>query len=81
MRSKGNWLAPCLNRDHHSVLRELIAKHEPEPVDESARQALLDPQYARGLEAYGERYQSITETLWEERYLRDGKQKRCVKKE
>ena len=69
-----NHLRRYLNRDHHhSVLSELIARHEPEPVDESARQALLDPQYARGLEAYGERYQSITETLWKERYLRDGK--------
>lgn len=50
-QGRGNWLAPCIIRDHHADLRRLIAQHEPEPADESARQALLDPQYARGLES------------------------------
>lgn len=72
-QGRGNWLAPCIIRDHHADLRRLIAQHEPEPADESARQALLDPQYARGLEEYDERYQTLTEPLWKERYLRDGK--------
>ncbi|HMN15387.1 MAG TPA: SPASM domain-containing protein [Bellilinea sp.] len=72
-QGRGNWLAPCIIRDDHADLRRLIAQHEPEPADESARQALLDPQYARGLEEYDERYQTLTEPLWKERYLRDGK--------
>ena len=72
-QGRGNWLAPCIIRDHHADLRRLIAQHEPEPADESARQALLDPQYARGLEEYDEQYQTLTEPLWKERYLRDGK--------
>lgn len=66
-QGRGNWLAPCIIRDHHADLHRLIAQHEPEPADKSARQALLDPQYARGLEEYLERYQTLTEPLWKER--------------
>ena len=71
MQSKGNWLAPCLNRDHHAVLNHLIAKHEPEPIDESAREALIDPDYGRGLEHYGELYENLSESIWHEQYLQD----------
>ncbi|MGB4595655.1 MAG: radical SAM protein [Anaerolineaceae bacterium] len=70
-KDKGNWLAPCLNRDHHDVLSRLIAKHEPEPMDESARSALLDPDYGKGLEHYGELYGNLTETTWHKQYLQD----------
>jgi len=69
-QSKSNWLAPCLNRDHHGVLTELIARHEPEPIDENAHQALLDPDYGHGLEQYGERYEELSEPIWRERYLK-----------
>jgi len=68
-QSKGNWLAPCLNRDHHGVLNQLIAKHEPEPIDESAHAALLDPDYGKGLEHYGELYENLSESIWHEQYL------------
>ena len=71
MQSKGNWLAPCLNRDHHTVLSQLIARHEPEPIDESAHAALLDPDYAKGLEHYGEQYENLSESIWHEQYLQD----------
>ena len=37
----GNWLMPCPIRDHHADLRKMIAEYEPEPSDESAREALL----------------------------------------
>jgi len=69
---KGNWLAPCLIRDHHAELRRLIAKHEPEPSDEEARKALLDPDYARGMEEYGVAYQALTGSLWQRDYLQPG---------
>ncbi len=75
MQSKGNWLAPCLNRDHHGVLNQLIAKHEPEPIDESAHAALLDPDYVKGLEHYGELYENLSESIWHEHYLQDQRQK------
>ncbi len=75
MQSKGNWLAPCLNRDHHAILSQLIAKHEPEPIDESARTALLDPDYGKGLDHYGEQYENLSESIWHEQYLQDHRQK------
>jgi MoaA/NifB/PqqE/SkfB family radical SAM enzyme len=71
MQSKGNWLAPCLNRDHHAILDQLIAKHEPDPIDESARAALLDPEYGKGLEHYGELYENLSESIWHEQYLQE----------
>jgi MoaA/NifB/PqqE/SkfB family radical SAM enzyme len=75
MQNKGNWLAPCLNRDHHTVLSQLIAKHEPEAIDESAHAALLDPEYGKGLEHYGELYENLSESIWHEQYLQDQRQK------
>jgi len=68
-QGKGNWLAPCIIRDHHADLRRLIAQYEPDPTDENARKALLDPDYARGLAEYDEQYQSLSEPFWETRYL------------
>lgn len=65
-------LAPCLIRDHHTELRRLIAQHEPDPSDEEARKALLDPDYARGMEEYGVAYQALTDPIWQEHYLQPG---------
>lgn len=67
-----NWLAPCLIRDHHSELRRLIAEHEPDPSDDSALAALLDPEYARGLAEYDAEYMKATKPIWEEYYLKEG---------
>ncbi len=67
--SEGNWLAPCIIRDHHAELRHLIAQNEPEPTDENAQKALLDPDYATGLEAYDEAYASLTDPIWQKYYL------------
>ncbi|MBC7236803.1 MAG: radical SAM protein [Chloroflexi bacterium] len=68
-QAKGNWMMPCPNRDHHADLRRLIAVHEPEPIDDNAREALLDPEYARGLASYDAAYQSVTDPLWQQEYL------------
>jgi MoaA/NifB/PqqE/SkfB family radical SAM enzyme len=66
---RGNWLAPCINRDHHSDLLRLIAQREPDPIDENAFKALLDPDYASGLEDYDQKYQELSGPIWEEHYL------------
>jgi MoaA/NifB/PqqE/SkfB family radical SAM enzyme len=65
-----NILMPCPNRDHHADLRALIAKDEPEPLDENARDALLDPGYARGLAEYEERFQRYADPIWQKYYVR-----------
>ena len=70
-RNGGNWMAPCIIRDHHMDLRQLIAQYEPDPDDESARQALLDSDYARGMDAYDQAYQALTKDIWQDYYLRE----------
>lgn len=75
MQNNGNCLSPCLNRDHHKVLNQLITQYEPIPMDENARSALLDPEYQRGLEDYGEAYKVISEPIWQEQYLQEGHRK------
>jgi MoaA/NifB/PqqE/SkfB family radical SAM enzyme len=67
--SNGNWVMPCPNRDHHADLYRMLLEHEPEPADENAAAALLDPDYHRGLNEYDETFQSLTRPVWEEYYM------------
>ncbi|KPL83959.1 hypothetical protein SE15_01770 [Thermanaerothrix daxensis] len=67
-----NLLAPCLIRDHHDVLRTLIKEHEPEPSDENARAALLDPSYAEGLINYAQSFQRLADVVWQRTYVEGG---------
>jgi len=66
----GNLMMPCPMRDHHADLRRILAEHEPEPVDENARAALLDPEYAHRLAEYDATYEQISAPLWQEHYMR-----------
>jgi MoaA/NifB/PqqE/SkfB family radical SAM enzyme len=66
----GNWLMPCPIRDHHRELRQIVLEHEPDPVDENARQALLDPGYAQGLIAYDQELEQLMRPVWDQQYLR-----------
>ena len=45
-------------------------EHEPEPADDNATEALLDPEYAQGMIDYDEAYQSLADEIWESHYLR-----------
>ena len=65
----GNWLAPCVIRDHHADFRRLLIEHEPEPADNNAAEALLDPDYAQGMIDYDKVYQSLSGEIWEQQYL------------
>ncbi|MCX5970694.1 MAG: radical SAM protein [Coprothermobacterota bacterium] len=64
-----NMIAPCPNRDHHDELEQLLMKYKPEPTDTNAAEALIDPEYTRGLVAYSQRFEAITGSIWENRYL------------
>jgi MoaA/NifB/PqqE/SkfB family radical SAM enzyme len=66
----GNWLAPCIIRDHHDGFRRLLNEHEPDPSDSSAEEALMDPEYEQGMVAYGAAYQELSGEVWKKRYLR-----------
>jgi hypothetical protein len=65
----GNWLRPCLMRDHHADLRRLIEDHRPAPADDDAGAALADPDYARGLEEFGRELAELMDPVWAEEYL------------
>ena len=71
-----NLLAPCIIRDHNADLRQLIRTHEPEPIDQNAWSAIQDPDYAKGLDRYDEKYQQLADEVWEKVYLHNGSHKK-----
>jgi MoaA/NifB/PqqE/SkfB family radical SAM enzyme len=68
----GNWIMPCPIRDHHMEFRQIVLEHEPDPVDENAAAALLDPAYREGMEQYDRDLAEIFDPLWESEYLVKG---------
>jgi len=64
----GNWLMPCINRDHHRDFRHILEMTEPDPEDEAALQALLDPAYRDGLIRYDEAVARLMDPIWEREY-------------
>ncbi len=69
LQQDGNWLRPCPIRDHHREFRELVDRYQAEPEDESARQALEDQEYYKGLVAYGTDIGEYSQEVWETDYL------------
>ena len=69
----GNWIAPCLIRDHHADFRRIMAAHEVRPTDDDARAALEDPGWHEGLEEFDRVFWAITDPLWEARYRNGSK--------
>ncbi|MEN6570814.1 MAG: radical SAM protein [Anaerolineaceae bacterium] len=65
-----NLLNPCPIRDHNADLRQLIRKHEAEPIDPNSAAALQDAHYSEGMDRYDAEYQKIVDRLWETAYLR-----------
>jgi MoaA/NifB/PqqE/SkfB family radical SAM enzyme len=66
----GNWLTPCPIRDHHAEFRNWLRQYEPDPVDQNAEQAMLDLEYALGMDAYDRAYQKLSEDVWDHHYLK-----------
>jgi hypothetical protein len=64
----GNWIAPCLIRDHHRDFMKIMADHHARPTDDDARAALLDPAYHEGLEHFDREYAALADPAWDERY-------------
>ncbi|MFZ3070673.1 MAG: radical SAM protein [Anaerolineaceae bacterium] len=64
-----NLMNPCPIRDHNADLRQMIAKHEPDPIDINAEIAMQDPAYAAGMDAYDAKYQKIVDTVWQKAYI------------
>jgi len=71
---RGNWLMPCIIRDHHADFRRILGATEPDPEDKAARQALIDPAYFDGLVRYNEDVARLMDPIWEQEYLGNGKE-------
>ncbi len=65
----GNLLMPCLIRDHNEDLRQFIRKHEADPIDKNAEMALMDADYAKGIDQYAKDYHTLSDEVWEKQYL------------
>jgi MoaA/NifB/PqqE/SkfB family radical SAM enzyme len=67
--SPGNMFAPCPLRDHHEVIRDIIADVGAHPTNESAEIALQDDLYRKGMVEYGRRIQELTNDKWRRDFL------------
>lgn len=68
-KDTGNWLAPCIIRDHFDELLPMLERCRAKPIDPEAAAAIADPQYREGLIRYGRRYRELSGRIWESRYL------------
>jgi len=68
-KETGNWLAPCIIRDHFDELLPILEGCRAEPIDPEAEAALADPEYRSGLIHYGEEYRHLSGKVWQEHYL------------
>ena len=64
----GNLFRPCPFRDHHAEFQRMLMEFEPDPTDENARAALLDPEYHAGLERFDRELAELVDPIWEARY-------------
>jgi hypothetical protein len=69
-----NWTMPCPIRDHHADFRRILQATEPDPEDEAALQAMIDPAYRDGLIRYDEAVARLMDPIWEREYLGNGRQ-------
>jgi len=66
----GNLLMPCLIRDHNEDLRQFIRKYEANPIDKNAEAAIMDGNYAKGMDQYAKNYHALSDEVWEKQYLK-----------
>lgn len=70
-----NFIAPCGIRDHYEFTRKHLEKTHPIPIDNDAAEALNDPLYYNRLVEYDNKFAALTEKIWQEQYVGNGKKK------
>jgi len=65
----GNWLCPCIIRDHFRQCLEAGRACGVKPIDADAEAALADPEYHRGMVEYGESWKRLSAPMWREHYM------------
>ena len=64
-----NQIVPCPMRDHHAVALQLIRSCGACPANSEAADALADDDYHDRLGRYGQEVASLTNAIWQDRYL------------
>ena len=67
----GNWITPCISKDHYKDLKPMLDKYKPLPIDEPAREALEDENYKEGMIKHGEELAEVLGPVWENEYLKN----------
>jgi len=67
--SVGNWLCPCVIRDHFAVLKSAVVRTGARPLNEEAAAAISDAEYERGMIRYGKKMEKLTDPMWRQEYL------------
>jgi len=70
---QGNWILPCPIRDHYKEMREFIDEDKPQPIDESAKQALQNKEYAEKMINYDKALTEIFDPIWKKEYKKSKK--------
>jgi len=65
----GNWLCPCVGRDHFEVLLKAVQDTQAKPIDKGAVDALADTEYHNDMIAYGNNYDQLSRKVWQEHYM------------
>ena len=64
-----NLIAPCGIRDHDEFTRKHLETTKPTPIDESAAEAIQNPEYYKGLTAYNKKFLELTEGIWQKEFI------------
>jgi MoaA/NifB/PqqE/SkfB family radical SAM enzyme len=66
----GNWIMPCPIRDHFAEFYEMYREFMPQPNDENAAEAVMDPAYREGMKDYNRAVGELLDPIWEKDYLK-----------
>ncbi len=67
-----NLIAPCGIRDHYEFTRSHIMKTNATPTDPDAAEAIKNPLYYEGLVEYNNKFNSMTEPIWQKEFIGNG---------
>ncbi len=67
-----NMIAPCGIRDHYEFTHKHLEETKPIPIDTDAAEAIKDPLYYKGLVEYNKKFNSMSEVIWQNEYIRNG---------
>ena len=66
-----NLIAPCGIRDHYEFTHKHLETTKPTPIDESAAEAVQDPEYYKGLTAYNKKFLELTDDIWQKEFINE----------